>query len=254
MSNTHFLNLFFCVDCHFRIHHTTGSLNYYEHPCIGYLLVGEGEFLFEGKKFKATAGDLIYIGKGTRYYSVWSGNPEIHYYSIDFGFSKPNETDHYPFQIIKNVDRTKLDAVIKNFSLNPFESIGNLYSFLNDLYPSLQKNEKNQQTEIILPALAILDTHYTEKIKIDDLAKACHLSQSHFFALFKKIMGTTPIEYKNTLLIQKGLDLLAHTNKSVEEISFDLGFSYPSYFRKLLKNATGKSPARLRNKPINKYE
>lgn len=54
----------------FKETHTVGSVQLFEHPCIGYINKGTARFLYRGKNYYAAEGDLIYIAKGTKYYSV----------------------------------------------------------------------------------------------------------------------------------------------------------------------------------------
>ena len=94
------------------------------------------------------------------------------------------------------------------------------------------------------PALEYIERNYTEKIPIEFLAQLCNFSQARFFTLFKAATGCTPIEYKNNILIQNGVKLLAESQMSVEEISDTLGFSSVAYFRRVFKNITKKNAER----------
>ena len=74
MENNIFIKSFGAVKQSFINYHTTGTLNSFNHPCIGYIKKGRAEFLYMGKRFFASEGDLIYIGSITKYYSVWYGS------------------------------------------------------------------------------------------------------------------------------------------------------------------------------------
>ena len=137
MAEQNYIHYFKCIDYKYHHHFTAGSLVIFKHPCIGFLIKGHGEFLHEGKTYHANAGDLVYISRGTRYYSVWDGDPEIHFYSINYSFSSPADQDHYPFQIVKGVDREILDRVMKSYHDSPLESLGLFYLFLNDFHKKL---------------------------------------------------------------------------------------------------------------------
>lgn len=246
MSDHNYINYFKCIDYRYSNHFTVGSLVVFKHPCIGFLIKGRGEFLYEGKTYHANAGDVVYISRGTRYYSVWDGDPEIHFYSINYSFSSPSDSDNYPFQIVKGVDREMLDKVMESYKSAPFESLGLFYLFLNEFYKKLVPGKTYKNTETIMPALVYIGEHYTEKIPISLLAGMCNLSESRFYTRFKNAMGCTPIDYKNNLTIQKALDMLSTTEKSVEEISSELGFTTSSYFRKVFKSITGKIPKEIK--------
>ena len=250
MSKLEYINNFTCRDCRFNRYHMAGS-QFYRHPCMALLIEGKAEFLYEGKKYEINKGDLVYIARGTKYFSVWSGDPEIRFYSIHFSFSKATDYDDFPFQVVhcNTADKALLDDLMELYELAPLKSIGLFYTFLEGLYSRLELSDREKMNyQAILPALEYIDKNCTGKFSVLDLAKLCHLSQSHFFALFKKIMGCAPIEYKNNLLVQKSLELLSSTNKTIEEISYELGFSYPSYFRRVFKALTGQNPKDVRKK------
>ena len=241
-----YINFLNCIDYRFSNRRAEGSLVYFRHPCIGLLIDGEAEFFSEGKKYKAEAGDVIYIAKGSRYYSVWTGEPDIHFYSVNYSFSKPSEYDKYPFQIVSGVDTSDILSAVECFESEPMRTLGALYTFLSNLYPKMNRGVISRDSESIIPAIKYIDNNFSSKISVSSLASLCNLSESHFYSKFKNAVDCTPIEYKNRLIIQKALELLTSTKKSIEEISFELGFSYPSYFRKMFKAATGESPRNIR--------
>ncbi|MBN2693277.1 helix-turn-helix transcriptional regulator [bacterium] len=79
-----------------------------------------------------------------------------------------------------------------------------------------------------------------------ELADKMALSQNYLSDLLKKESGKTLKESINLALINKAKELLATSNKTVNEISYDLGFEYPEYFSKLFKKKTGVPPKDFR--------
>lgn len=250
MAKLEYIIQFSCNNFHCNHLHIGGG-QFYRHPCMAFLLKGQAEFFCDGIKHEVKEGDLVYISRGTKYYSMWKGEPEINFYSFHFHYSKATEYDDFPFQVIRtNVeDREILKKVIEEYEDMPLKSLGQFYTFLGKLYPRLQLSDKERTNyQAILPALEYIDKEFTKKFSVKQLAELCLLSESHFFTLFKKIMGCAPIQYKNNLLVQKSLELLSSTDMTIEEISYELGFSYPSYFRKVFKTLTGKNPKEVRSK------
>jgi AraC-like DNA-binding protein len=91
-----------------------------------------------------------------------------------------------------------------------------------------------------------IESHFKENLSIKTLAEFCNLSESHFFTLFKKQTGLTPIQYKHNLLVQNAIDMLTSTDKTIEEISEELNFSSSNYFRKIFTSITGHTPKEYR--------
>lgn len=227
----------------FQHTYTFGSVLFYEHPVIGYLKKGSAQFLYQGKKFYAQEGDLIYIAKGTKYYSIWSGSPEIEFYSIEYSFFSPYSYFDYRFQIVKNYPAALPDQIYEAYQRNLYLSVSALYCMLSDLYARM---EKTVASPAVQPAIDYLEEHFAEPITIDELSRLCHSSSSGFFKLFKAATGVTPITYKHNIMIQHALDLLTHTDLTIEEISAKTGFCSSNYFRRIFYNITQKTPKEVR--------
>ena len=246
--NTDFLISYFKLKFYkFSETHTVGSIQHFEHPCIGYIKKGNAQFLCKGKSYYASEGDLIYIAKGTRYYSVWTGSPEIEFYSINFSFAKPYSFYEYRFQIIKHYPADLFDNMYSFYNTDFYISVSDMYRILSDIY-------KNMTTETITPpgrisvspAIDYIEKNYNSPISIDTLSALCHSCGSGFFKLFKATTGVTPIAYKHNIMVQNALNLLSHTDLTIDEISEKVGFSSSNYFRKVFFNITGKTPKEVR--------
>lgn len=72
-------------------------------------------------------------------------------------------------------------------------------------------------------------------------------SPNYLSDLIKKETGINAQEHIHIYIIEKAKDMLSHTEKSMGQISAQLGFEYPQHFSKLFKNRTGMSPTAYRN-------
>lgn len=219
---------------------------FFGNPCIGYVLKGKGEFLWQGRKYIASAGDLIYIAKGTKYRSFWTGEPEIEWYSISFSFIHPSVYADYKFQILKNYPAEIFHRIFELYNKNSIASVGHFYILLDDLLTKLISTPPSEKESIISAAVRYIEEHFTEKISISQLSGLCGCSESYFFSLFKEIIGVSPITYKNHIAIQQAIRYLGETDLSIEEISCLTGFSSPNYFRRVFIDTVGKTPKELR--------
>ena len=234
---------------HFRKTHTSGSVVLFENPCIGYILRGRARFLYQGKNYYAGEGDLIYIAKGTRYYSVWTGEPDIDFYSVDLAFVKPYSHYEYRFQLLKDYPRTEFDEMYRFYREDGYRSVASLYRILSDIFRRMNKeNAPRPGKGNVRPAVEYIESHYNQTITIGTLAALCHCCVSGFFRSFRVATGVTPIAYKHNIMIQNALDLLTHTDLSVEEVSDRVGFSSSHYFRKVFSDITGKTPREVRQR------
>ncbi|MFC4801947.1 response regulator [Neobacillus sp. GCM10023253] len=94
----------------------------------------------------------------------------------------------------------------------------------------------------VLKAQKYVQTHLSEKISLKEVADHLHLNASYFSRMFKKEMGEGFIEYVTRMKMEKAIELLDHSVKSVEQIAFELGFESKSYFLKTFKKNYGFSP------------
>ena len=82
----------------------------------------------------------------------------------------------------------------------------------------------------------------SEKLSIKYLTDTMAMSRASLYNKVKQITGLGVNEYINRLRIERSVYLLANTNLSISEISYEVGFSSPSYFTKCYKEQFGESP------------
>lgn len=234
------------VKHHYQNIHSAGPKIYFYNPCIGYIKKGYAKFLYKGQTLYAYEGDLIYIPYGTKYHSVWFGNPDVKWYAINFNFKSQYYFNEYQFQILKDYPSELFDKMYKTYEDSYFLSVSYFYQLLDDIYKKLKVDLKPVSYTTIEPAVEYIENNYNQNISINTLTELCHCSESGFFKLFKKSTGVTPIAYKHNIMIQHALELLLNTTLSIEEISYSVGFSSSNYFRKIFIKLTGKTPKELR--------
>lgn len=108
-------------------------------------------------------------------------------------------------------------------------------AFLN----SVTLKEENTQIE---KALAYVAGHYSEQIRVKDLADACGLSETHFRRVFRKNMNLSPSDYVCKVRIRKASELLNSSSCSLEEIAMKTGFISMSTFNRNFRKLLGTSP------------
>ena len=83
-------------------------------------------------------------------------------------------------------------------------------------------------------------------LKMDDLGETVGLSRVQLYRKVKAITGITPVELLRQMRLQQGYVLLTTTNKTVQEIAFEVGFGTPGYFSKCFRQQYGKYPMEVR--------
>lgn len=85
-----------------------------------------------------------------------------------------------------------------------------------------------------------------EKVDLHQLAMDHQLSYAYLRKMFKKYTGISPHQYHLEMKIMGARELILTTDKSIKEISFELGFESIYYFSRLFKKKTGMNPSELR--------
>lgn len=168
---------------------------------------------------------------------------------------QPIETDWKNYSDLRQARR-------KIHSLNPerVESAARLLETICD-YHSEETHprdrivfnvDKDQSTlppagkEEIRKATSYIQKNITKPITLEEVANHVYLSQYYFSKLFKKEVGINFITYLNQQRIERAKALLKESSLSIEAISYNVGFSQPSYFCKIFKSFTHLTPAKYR--------
>jgi AraC family transcriptional regulator, transcriptional activator of pobA len=77
-------------------------------------------------------------------------------------------------------------------------------------------------------------------------ADQLHLSANYFGDLVKKETGQSAQEYIQAKLMEVAKEKLFDTEKTINEIAFELGFKYPQHFSRVFKQRVGYSPNEYR--------
>ena len=81
-------------------------------------------------------------------------------------------------------------------------------------------------------------------------AEKCFLSPNYFGDLIKRETGRTPQEYIQNKIMDLAKDELLGTRKTINEISYGLGFQYSQHFNRYFKRNTGMTPSEYRKASV----
>ncbi len=98
------------------------------------------------------------------------------------------------------------------------------------------------KTELLKKVLQYIDQHYKQKLTVLELASQVQMSEGHFNRFFKSLVRMTPMEYINTIRINKACTLLQKSDRKMLDIAMDVGIQNQSYFIRLFKKQKGCTP------------
>lgn len=233
-----------CFNKYYLTDHSKIPAKFHYFGCI---IKGTAKIKTQKTELLLNPYEIFYIPKGLQYQSHWFGENgnEIKFYS--FGFKNSPINKSFVLQKLNCSDKAK-EVFNELCEEIPFteKGIGKLYYFFGLVSDDMKESKKSQINPLLEKVTEYIINNPNDKIS--DIAKFCNMSEPSIFSLFKKHLDKTPNQFRNEILCEKAVSLLTTTNKSVQEISDTLNFSSTSYFRKILKAHTGKTPLEIRKK------
>lgn len=112
---------------------------------------------------------------------------------------------------------------------------------------------KNSGVAQISAALDYVRLEYVHLIRVEELAKVCHMSETHFRRVFEACMNMSPVDYINLVRIQNACDIMKRSNDSMDIVAQKVGFTTTSTFNRNFKKFLNTSPYQWKINPEN-YE
>ncbi len=107
------------------------------------------------------------------------------------------------------------------------------------------QSEDPEKLRRLREILTFLHEHYADKITLEDIAAHVGLCKSECCRFFKRQMGTPLFDYLLDYRVGKSLINLKE-GSSVSEAAEAAGFNDPSYYAKVFRAHTGRSPSQYR--------
>lgn len=132
------------------------------------------------------------------------------------------------------------DLALRQQLLISLLSVG--YEFINYYRREMDEQLPADKKSVLFNQFcALVVKHYRESKETNYYADLLHVSPRHFSRLFHKVTnGMTPVEWiEQYVVAQAKLLIETQQERSIQEISYMLGFSQPSSFHHYFKRVTG---------------
>lgn len=123
-----------------------------------------------------------------------------------------------------------------------------LYSERERRKQNFIKIKKSSDLDYVMLFKDILEINYKNQKQVNYYAKQIIITEKRLNQATTKVLGKTPKEIIDERIILEAKRILAHTNESVKEISFNLGFGEPTNFIKYFKKHSLLTPIEFREK------
>ncbi|WP_179135942.1 AraC family transcriptional regulator [Paenibacillus sp. 32352] len=229
---------------------------------LHFILEGELTLEYAGKQASLNKGDLFCLFPYTPYlYSRRTLTKPLRmvWLALD-GEQVPEAVQRIGLTKASPYLKKAVDARIKSIlhriiglqAQSPSKELAEL-SELYRLFDRLTQLQTTPATETdpdwLDKSIEYLQLHYTEPLKIEELARFAGVNRTYFSTQFHRKTGAAPMQYLQKLRMDKASQLLRCTSLAVTEIAFTLGYPDLYSFTRAFKNYYGASPSSYRNSP-----
>lgn len=212
---------------------------------LHYVLSGKGIVNKNGKTYTVHSDECFVIRPNEiTYYEADSEEP-WHYVWIGFTADIPIPDTISNHEIISDSSLRELFLSLKNVCKTENNKEAYLSSIILQMFQRLTipKTVKNQFVET---AKLYIDSNYMNDISVSSVAEMLHINRSYFYKIFKKEEGISPQQYICSCRLNQAKLMLIKTDKTINQIAEDCGFSDIFTFSKAYKNMFNHSPKQER--------
>jgi len=105
---------------------------------------------------------------------------------------------------------------------------------------------EEHQNRSLLRARDRIDLDYRTPLDVAALAAVACMSQAHFIRSFKAAFGETPYRYLQRRRIERAMERLRRTDRTVSEVCVEVGWSSFATFSRTFREVVGCSPSEYR--------
>lgn len=141
-------------------------------------------------------------------------------------------------------DRVRNEIVGSEYVLSG--AVIHLLGYILTMLKRQELNITSRTDEIILNAKSIMESQFSEKVNLEEIAGELKISYAWFRKYFRKNTGYSPYDYLLNIRINHARLLLKNSGLSVKEISRAAGFESQQQFCRTYKKKTGQTPMEFR--------
>jgi AraC-like DNA-binding protein/mannose-6-phosphate isomerase-like protein (cupin superfamily) len=260
-------------------------LNRHEFFEIIYIYAGKTNIQVRDRILLAKAGDLVVIGPNLFHRVFHRPNDnDLKLVSMNFqpeiarSGKVAGEEEYYlsPFlyqgldfaHVIsksENLSREVFDLILKIHGELPASSLLNrmavrtylrmilflLFKHYANRFGSVEMlDRESKNLKRLQPVFDLLEQSFAQPIRVQDGARVCTMSSSHFMRFFKRTVGQSFRSYVTSLRIAKAQHMLMDKEASISEISQQAGFCSQSYFGEVFRALVGTTPRTYRHQSL----
>lgn len=113
-------------------------------------------------------------------------------------------------------------------------------------YTAISSGNEDIEVNFIDSVKKIIENNLSDsEFSVEDIGAEIGLSRVQLYRKVKALTNYTPVELLRNARLNKGARLLTTTDKTISEITYEVGFTSPSYFTKCYKDFFGENPTQF---------
>ncbi|MBQ4404470.1 MAG: helix-turn-helix transcriptional regulator [Selenomonadaceae bacterium] len=246
---------------------TTMPRSMHEHKNLAEILIvddGAGIFIIDGERYTAKKGDLILYNSGTVHDEFGGSGNDLSTYCVavsnlklaNLPVNKILPKEYLPIlpsgeyfdellSIFRAIER-------ESYRANGAETANLLALALVAKICTMLKTHGLPRKEKV-PSLSsrakdFIDDHYTENIRLEDIASAVNSNVYNLAKIFKAEIGISPMRYVVLRRLGEAQNLLINTDMKITRIAMSVGYNNSNYFQNVFKAFMQMTPKEYRKR------
>lgn len=145
-----------------------------------------------------------------------------------------------------------METVLRNYTDRSISAsmkvAGAMSILLSDFLGDVKTSESGMPKFRVV--LEYIDAHYTEDIKLDELAAIMNISKMYFSNVFKSTFNVSPKQYILNKRLIRSQELLIDSELPIKDIAYAVGFENENYFSEFFSSKMGISALKFRARRI----
>ena len=238
----------------------------HNHLELFYIVGGKGQFLIQDQLYPVNSNNLVIINPNVTHTEVSLNAQPLEYIVLGIEGIElaTSESSNGQFNILDHFESVDISSCLRNI-LREMEQKNTGYEDVCQAYMEILIIRLMRNTALAVPTESqvvsgnrqcaavkrYIDLHFKESLTLDQLAEDAHMNKYYLSHAFKRVYGTSPINYMITKRIEESKYLLAETDLSMSQIAQLLGFSSLSYFSQVFRRTQSVSPMEYRQNAKN---
>lgn len=218
---------------------------------------GEGELVYEGKKYELRSGDVVFVDCRRAYSHSTDKNLWSLRWCHFYGTAMPSVFEKYKERGGKPAFHAEKPQAFADLLLGLYtlaasadhirdmrinEKLGTLLTLLMEQSWHPEEGAHSKKRVELEKVRAFLDDHFTNKITLEELSAQFFINKYYLTRIFKETYGLTISHYVLTKRITRAKQLIRFSGMTMDEIAETVGMNDANYFSRAFRKVEGISP------------